>query len=71
MTTIINNIEELIDFVNRSDVSFKDAELLTHRCFGIAVISFRDFDPVKDTKEKLIEKIKGSYQQDILIHWTD
>ena len=67
----INNIEELIDFVVRADISYEDAERVTHKCFGIALISFRDFDPVKDTKENLIEKINGDYQKNILIRWTD
>lgn len=67
----ITNIAELLDFVARKDVSFKDAEAVTNKCFGIETISFRDFDPDLDTKDNLIHKIKNGYQKSELIYWED
>jgi hypothetical protein len=67
----INNIEELIDFVNRKEVSYQNAEKVVNTCFSIVTVSFRDFDPEKDTKEALIKKINGTYQTDVFIHWED
>jgi hypothetical protein len=67
----ITNISELIDFVSRKDVSFKDAEAVTNKCFGIHVIAFRDYDPDLDTKDNLIQKINTEYQKAEFIHFED
>jgi hypothetical protein len=67
----ITNISELIAFVSRKDVSFKDAESVTNKCFGIETVSFRDHDRDLDTKDKLIHKINTVYQQSEFIHFED
>lgn len=67
----INNVQELIDFVNRNDVSYFDAVRVVNTCFEIVEISFREYDPEIDSKENLIEKINNDYQTDVFIHWQD
>lgn len=63
MTTInINNIDELIEFVNREDVSIKDALKVAEKCFGVVSITFvsRDTGETTYTKERIIEQINKS-----------
>lgn len=60
----ITNEIQLIDFINRKDVSYSDAEKLTNQCLNITQISFRDCKADIDTKENLIRKIKEVYQND-------
>lgn len=48
---IINNYEDLIQFIERTDVSFEDATIVVCRCLNVISLTF-------DTKESLIESAK-------------
>ena len=64
----INNIKELIDFVNRSDISINDALKATKKCFGIASIVFIDEAGESTyTKADIIEKINNDKQKRVWI----
>lgn len=48
---IINNYQDLIQFIERTDVSFEDATIVVCRCLNVISLTF-------DTKESLIESTK-------------
>lgn len=47
----INSYEDLIQFIERKDVSFKDAEIVVCKCLNVISLTF-------DTKTSLIESTK-------------
>jgi hypothetical protein len=47
----INNYEDLIQFIERTDVGFEDAETVVHSCLNVISLTF-------DTKKSLIESTK-------------
>lgn len=62
MEVEINSIDELIDFVNRPDVSKEDALKVAEKCFSIKTIVFvnRETGETNYTKESIIEQINKS-----------
>lgn len=55
----INSKQELIDFVNREDVSKEDALKVAKKCFGVVSISFVNSDgEATFSKEDIIKQIQ-------------
>lgn len=68
MEVQINSIEELIDFVNRSDVSVNDALKVAKKCFEIVPIVFiNEAGETTYTKADIIEKINNDKPKRIWI----
>ncbi|HEY6143094.1 MAG TPA: hypothetical protein VIV55_06625 [Flavobacterium sp.] len=65
MKAQINSKEELIDFVNRNDVSIEDALKVAKRCFGTVAITFKNeagettFSKADIVKKIQDDKLKG------------
>jgi hypothetical protein len=53
----INNANELIEFINREDVSIPDAEKITNKCFDVDVIDFTEGKKTNCTKSDLIDRV--------------
>lgn len=68
----INNVHELIDFVNRNDISIQDAESVIEKCFTVIKIDFSEGDREPPTKAELINRIheySKSTDTEIKIFW--
>ncbi len=64
----IKSIDELIEFVNREDVSKEDALKVAEKCFGIVPIVFINEDgETTFSKADIIEKINNDNQKGIWI----
>jgi hypothetical protein len=66
MNIKITNPQELIDFVNRKDVSVLDAEKIINKCFDVCIIDFSEGIIPELTKSDLI-----NYINDFLEPLTD
>ena len=64
----INSKQELIVFINRSDVSINDALKVAKKCFGIVPIVFiNEAGETTYTKADIIEKINNDKPKRIWI----
>ncbi|WP_369753340.1 hypothetical protein AB3G34_02320 [Flavobacterium sp. WC2409] len=68
MEVQINSKEELIDFINRSDVSINDALKVAKQCFGVVPIVFKnEAGETTFSKADIIEKINNDKQKRVWI----
>ena len=68
MEVQIKSKEELIDFINRNDVSINDALKVAKKCFGIVPIVFiNEAGETTYTKADIIEKINNDKPKRIWI----
>ena len=64
----INSKEQLIDFINRNDVSINDALKVAKECFGVVPIVFiNEARETTYTKADIIEKINSDKPKRIWI----
>ena len=64
----IKSIDELIEFVNREDVSKEDALKVAEKCFGVVPIVFKnEAGDTTYTKADIIEKINSDKPKRIWI----
>ena len=64
----INSKEQLIDFINRNDVSINDALKVANKCFGVVPIVFiNEAGETTYTKADIIEKINSDKPKRIWI----
>ena len=68
MEVQINSKEQLIDFINRNDVSINDALKVAKKCFRVVPIVFKnEAGETTYTKADIIEKINSDKPKRIWI----